>query len=531
MTDANQDDCLGLDMTMIKEPIENTVCTLLTTSTVSTETNSPSNSLQDNQYSFPKMKNEFIKNSWNMELSCYYIQVLHVIIVFLWVSFLLAVKDPYNYYRRNNFDLPVGLTIFGISVLTTVYRAFIGQFNSLAYLTNIQFINEVCRRGSFHLKMIGQCDPAVDLAFMLQFLSYLCILTVARLSFSGLMLGFAALISWADFLCFRLRVVQGSCNLKESWKTCPLVDTDGEVRVISERPTKTFALSYRWVDDNKDGFSEKHREVLYKLAKGKNANAGFVDCVCKWENGDMATLDVNKSIYSTADIHFVYTSRQVFYHFRFRMKWKFFCFFILEGLIFVSAGLTLPLDWIMLVLFFIAVLVEVNHMKNYLTWGMQNILPGFQRVWLRLEYECRRGNLSPSYLFDEEGVFSTVSFHTSGFSFLDAFMWLMFSYGDPICILPSTQDFSGLESRLWKETIALIDKWTNYDTDYSSQRSKYTSAVLVDHSNNYDCEPYIDDSFQYHIHLVGGEIIYQLFGRIYKFDGFRSNILILSKEK
>ena len=63
-----------------------------------------------------------------------------------------------------------------------------------------------------------------------------------------------------------------------------------------------------------NGFSKKNQKIVLDIAKEDGAGAGFIDFRCTWESGQMATLDVNKSVYSIADKHYIYSDRNLFTH-------------------------------------------------------------------------------------------------------------------------------------------------------------------------------------------------------------------------
>ena len=70
-----------------------------------------------------------------------------------------------------------------------------------------------------------------------------------------------------------------------------------------------FALSYRWENENRIGFSDENIELLSKKV---GTRFGFVDFKCRWANGQMATLDVNKSVYNVSKNHFIFADRSKF---------------------------------------------------------------------------------------------------------------------------------------------------------------------------------------------------------------------------
>ncbi len=202
------------------------------------------------------------------------------------------------------------------------------------------------------------------------------------------------------------------------------------------------------------------------------------------------------------------------------MRWKFFTF---SAVLIAWLSVTLyclprtPQTWVVMA-FFLGFFV--NHLKLYVTWGIQAALPGLFRVWLRLEYECRRDNGLPSRLFDKDGVFQSVYLSSSSWAGgLIAVLWLLTGRFTPVCILPSAYDFSGLESRSAAETLRLIDSWTEFTPVDAGLRELWSSQLLC-HPTESDAKAPAANATVEH-HLVGGEIVYWFGGRLYKFDGFR----------
>jgi len=255
----------------------------------------------------------------------------------------------------------------------------------------------------------------------------------------------------------------------------------------------------------------------------RKASIGFVDKLCKWPDGRMATLDINKTIYTVANEHFIFADRDAFEHYTLRMRWKFFAFLGHLLLFILSTLFRVQFTWkVGTVVAFIFVCI-LNHIRLYVTWGMQNSLPGITRVWLRLEYECRRGNERSSHLFDSKGIFQNISFNSSWKAPFLASWWLATRKGVPICILPDPADMSGLESRSWSETVALIDEWTRFRSPHKRQRRRKSSFIMTMNNGDESITPLLDSS-PIGSHVVGGEIVYVFLGHLYKFDGYRGKV-------
>lgn len=164
---------------------------------------------------------------------------------------------------------------------------------------------------------------------------------------------------------------------------------------------------------------------------------------------------------------------------------------------------------------------------------------------------CRRDHSTPSVLFDDSGPFMSVYFKSHQiYEPFAAFWWLLFNHGNPVCILPHQGDMTGLESRSYAETIRLIDEWTKYDMpkespSYSVVSSSASVSPQVS-SPSYSICRKVRDSDDYigacpsqamsgsdfdiysqappFVHIIGGEVVFWLFGRVYKFDGLGSKL-------
>jgi len=299
------------------------------------------------------------------------------------------------------------------------------------------------------------------------------------------------------------------------------------VAVVRDQPSagkssSVFALSYRWAKENSDGFADPQLDSLLGIAAHDDMTHGFVDKHCTWPDGSMATLDVNRSVYTAAGKHYIYADKEVFDHFILRMRTKFFLLVLVQlGWFAVTAYFRKPtVTQVVMISFLVA--VWLNHLRNYVTWGIQKALPGLHRVWLRLEYECRRGDPRPSVLFDGKvGTYQDVQFGSSLAAGILGLWWLATMQGTPICVLPSACDFSGLQSRYWHETAKLIDEWTGYTSPFPLLRCQHSSQLLAcspGHDNGEAVAPLA-------AHVIGGEVVYWFFGRLVKFDGYRGKVV------
>ena len=373
------------------------------------------------------------------------------------------------------------------------------------------------------MRFIGQGAPPNEVGLLIQLVCYELLLALLGFNWGGFITFIAILVTTADFLLYRLRFWQGECNLTERWKLCPLIDDQGDVAVIQEKPESILALSYRWQNENVEGFNETNLNTLFGIMKRLRANRAFVDRLCRWEDGRMATLDVNKSVYSTADKHLLYADARKFRAMRIRLRLEFLFFFGCFCSLAVIAFIKVSTSWLVIVLVALAIMAGINHCKNYVSYWMRNVLPGVYRVWLRLEYECRRSHTEKSVLFDQSGAFDKISFKSASDwdSMFLSFLWLLFYVGNPICELPNPGDLSALESRSWAETVTLIDEWTSYKASPNpALRLFENSQVLTLNVVNYP------NPSPPEVHLVGGEIVWWWFGRIHKSDGVVSKFSI-----
>jgi len=432
---------------------------------------------------------------------------------------MIATSVPVKLFHLYGIDLKLSIAVLSLSIYLTMARAFIGQFSFVAYFLNYFFIKKICVTGKFKLSFIGRVFPRLDLASLAQFIAGCCTFALTGISTPGLFAFIAIIWAILDYSFARLRFIQGSCKFMEGWKTCPLVDPYGLVIICQKRPSLVFALSYRWREENASGFCDENQKKLFKITLDHEVDGGFVDCLCKWDDGRMATLDVNKSVYTTADNHYIFADRAIFRHYQRLMR---ILFFSIVAVLLTLISLTrkrLPFDWF-LVVFVVAIIVAgLNHARLYVADCMQECLPGFNRVWLRLEYECRRDHKKASYLFDKDGIFSSISFRDDIYSPFASFLWLFLSIGYPVCVLSDRADMSGLESRSWGETVSLVDEWTGYESPYKESRRTETSQVMILKDNKVAFNVNEIES-----HIVGGEMVYWFLGRLYKFDGMRAKV-------
>ena len=416
-----------------------------------------------------------------MELVYYSVQVVHFSATLAYMGLGFA---GYNFLPAG-LSLQPGLGALALALAVSALRGASGQVGCMALLGNYHYLAALGARAQMRLGFIGQVDPGIDLACLSQIFAYLSLMLAAGAGLAALPPLAALLVALGDYASVRVRFVQGHAAFKEGWKPCPILRADGSVEVLERQEGKLYALSYRWREANKDGFSEENTARLQGLVREERLAGGFVDKRCVWRDGSMATLDVNKSIYTAADAHLIYASRQEFEHFKLRMRWKFFLFLPLSA-VWLCASLVHAARYsaadaaVHAVASALMVLVWTNHVVAYVTWGIQNMLPGLQRVWLRLEYECRRDNAAPSTLFCTEGVFQHVSFQSSWHAGVTGMWWLLTQRGVPVCLLPATADMSRLESRSWAETVALVDHWVGYSPPCGrAARERVSSLVLV----------------------------------------------------
>ena len=459
-----------------------------------------------------------------MELAYYGVQLLHAALVILYFAAATVLGldggDATARFTAWSGSTPFSYAMLGLAIATSTVRALTCQFSFVALLANASYLRALAARARLGLRFIGSVDPAIDLSFMLQLASYSGVLILEGSTAAAVPALCAVALACADFLSFRLRFTQGRAEFKDSWSRCPLIDLQRKVFIAETKPGHLFALSYRWSLENAKGFSDENVGALLRAAAAAKLTGGFVDNECKWDDGSMATLDVNRNIYTTAEKHFIFADRAAFSAFLFRMRWKFFSFSaVLGAWLFVTLHF---LPWTvqtLLVLFFFFAFF-LNHISLYVTWGIQAALPGLFRVWLRLEYECRRDCGIASQLFDVNGVYQSVNLCSQSWvGGLHAMVWLFTGLGTPTCILPSPFDFSGLESRSASETLRLIDSWTGFSPTNAEARACWSSQMLCHPTETDTSAPGSVASVE--SHLVGGEIAYWFAGRLYKFDGFR----------
>jgi hypothetical protein len=191
---------------------------------------------------------------------------------------------------------PVAYTMLFLALATSLLRAMTCQFSLLALLANLRYLRALAVKARMGVALVGSVDPAIDLSFMMQLGSYCGALILVGLTWDAVPVLGALLVACADFLCFRLRFTQGHAVFKDKWSRCPLIDTQRKVFVAETQPHHMFALSYRWAAENASGFAQENLDALLRVAGGANTPAGFVDKECKWPDGKMATLDVNRNM-------------------------------------------------------------------------------------------------------------------------------------------------------------------------------------------------------------------------------------------
>lgn len=456
-----------------------------------------------------------------MELCYYGIQLVHMLVLVAYVVLLIVLESPESVVSRSpEWTWALGCSVVVMAVSSSVVRAVYCHFSLAAALCNMRFLSRVGRAANMSFGLVGQADPGIDLSIVAQYFAYTCVIVACGETLGSLVAVVGLLVCLGDYVCVRLRFVQGRSDLKEKWKRCPLIDSSTiEVCEFGDKPDGVFALSYRWEDDNASGLSDDNTRAILELAAKRRAAAGFIDHLCKWKDGSMATLDVNKSVYTEAEHHLIFASKVVFDHFALRMRWKFFVLALVQIGWFVGTFVRFPATPVVIAAVAALLVLWVNHLRNYVTWGLQNSLPGLSRVWLRLEYECRRDSRHASMLASREaGAYQPVAFQSPWYAGLIALWWLLTMTGTPVCMLPDVQDMSGLASRDWSETISLIDEWTAHDSPFPTQRLLPSSQILLPETlGTNPGSPLV-------AHLIGGEVLYWMAGRLHKFDGFRGKI-------
>jgi hypothetical protein len=456
-----------------------------------------------------------------MELCYYGIQFVHMLVLAAYLVLLVVAESPDTVVGSSaDTTWVLGGTVTALAIISSILRATFCHFSLFAAMCNTRFIWRTMQAANMSFGMIGQADPGIDLSIVAQYFAYTCVIVVTGETAGSLLVLAGLLICFGDYICVRLRFIQGRSDLKEEWKRCPLVETSTtEVTEFGDKPDGVFALSYRWESENSSGLTEANATAVLSEAAKRSASAGFIDHLCKWKDGSMATLDVNKSVYTEAELHIILAAKEVFDHFTLRMRWKFFVLALVQVGWFVGTFLRLPASPVVVAAVAALVALWINHLRNYVTWGLQNSLPGLSRVWLRLEYECRRDSGFASVLASRDaGAYQPVVFQSSWYAGLVALWWLLTMTGTPVCMLPDVKDMSGLASRDWSETIALIDEWTAYIPPLPARRRLPSSQILHPETLG------TNSGSPLTAHLIGGEIIYWMAGRLHKFDGFRGKI-------
>ena len=234
-----------------------------------------------------------------MELAYYGVQMVHALVVGGYFS--AAVVFGLRLGGSGSFSAwsgctPVAYAMLFLALATSLLRAMTCQFSFLALAANMRYLRALAVRARMGLALVGSVDPAIDLSFMLQLGAYCGVLILVDLTWDAAPVLGALLVASADFFCFRLRFTQGHAVFKDKWSRCPLIDTQRKVFVAEAQPRHMFALSYRWAAENASGFAEENLGALLRVAGGANTPAGFVDKECKWPDGKMATLDVNRNM-------------------------------------------------------------------------------------------------------------------------------------------------------------------------------------------------------------------------------------------
>ena len=459
----------------------------------------------------------FYTNYWAVSV----VQFVHLLLFLVFTFVIFYFEKPTSSYINHPGSIYLSASVLALSILSSIFRAVFNNFSFLAFLLNYHYIKELKVRGNFQTDFIGQTDPGIDLGVLCQYISYTGFFVLIGWNSQVLFITMAILIAVLDFIFARYRFVHGKSSLKEGWKRVPLINSERSVYYPERKVGKVYALSYRWMKENASGLCDDNIAAVINQAKEFKLEGGFIDAICLWENGNMATLDVNKSIYTNADKHIIFSSYKEYLHYLFRMRWKFCLFLGIYVFLCYCYWGRLGDSGTVAIGFFFMFIVIIIHLRHYVTWGMQSIVPGFKRVWLRLEYECRRNHDEPSILMTKQGIFQQISFQESWIYSLRSLVWLVTLKGAPICILPDPSDFSGLSSRKWVETIDLIDAWSGYKSPSPEIRRKWSSMVMADHPDK--GEESIN-GVSVETHIVGGEIVYSLFGYFYKFDGYLGKV-------
>ena len=232
-----------------------------------------------------------------MELSYYSIQLVHAFVIACYFAAAVVLGRADEGLTTLNSCTPVVYTVLFLALSTSLVRAMTCQFSLLALLGNLRFLHALAAKARMGIALVGSVDPAIDLSFMLQLGSYSGLLILVGINLNAVPVLCAVLIACADFFCFRLRFTQGCADFKDKWSRCPLIDTQRKVSVAEKMPHHMFALSYRWTEENASGFSADNLDALLRVADDANKPTGFVDKECKWPDGRMATLDVNRNMY------------------------------------------------------------------------------------------------------------------------------------------------------------------------------------------------------------------------------------------
>ena len=248
----------------------------------------------------------------------------HVGLIIIWLLILLI--DSSIIVNETN-QMYCGYVAIILAVFSSCIRPQFGQFSLAGYIVNYQYLWQLAKRGGFELRLCGQGAPPHEMSLLVQILTYLLLLSTFPVSISILPVLLSICIGILDSIFHRYRFCQGSCSMKDNWKTCPLVDDEGTCHIISNQPKSMFTLSYRWEADNCNGFHTKNIAILMEIIRKRSIKYGFIDVLSHWEDGNMATLDVNKTVYSLSDQHFIFVSKSKFDAVKLRLKIEFFFFF------------------------------------------------------------------------------------------------------------------------------------------------------------------------------------------------------------